>query len=138
MPDQLATQKRGVVLPSGTCITCSPMRPRLYTMHVQLPAGNRREDIPARLEAYQRLRTEWGESVNTESVAQLSKGFNLVKGGKNYHTVGIYSHLIQQPKKSSLTSSSTTQWEQQKNATETILEPVGHERGAWDGNELSY
>ncbi|KAJ7808812.1 hypothetical protein B0H14DRAFT_3482016 [Mycena olivaceomarginata] len=44
-----------------------------------LPAGTRREDIPARLEAYQRLRTERGEFVNTESVAQLSKGFNLVK-----------------------------------------------------------
>ncbi|KAJ7791856.1 FAD/NAD(P)-binding domain-containing protein [Mycena olivaceomarginata] len=44
-----------------------------------LPAGTRREDIPARLEAYQRLRTERGEFVNTESVAQLSKGFNLVE-----------------------------------------------------------
>ncbi|KAJ7751031.1 hypothetical protein B0H14DRAFT_435291 [Mycena olivaceomarginata] len=44
-----------------------------------LPAGTRREDIPARLEAYQRLRMERGEFVNTESVAQLSKGFNLVE-----------------------------------------------------------
>ncbi|KAJ7808796.1 FAD/NAD(P)-binding domain-containing protein [Mycena olivaceomarginata] len=44
-----------------------------------LPAGTRREDIPARLEAYQRLRTERGEFVNTESVAQLSKGISLVE-----------------------------------------------------------
>ncbi|KAJ7827687.1 FAD/NAD(P)-binding domain-containing protein [Mycena olivaceomarginata] len=44
-----------------------------------LPARTRREDIPARLAAYQRLRTERGEFVNTESVAQLSKGFNLVQ-----------------------------------------------------------
>ncbi|KAJ7808790.1 FAD/NAD(P)-binding domain-containing protein [Mycena olivaceomarginata] len=44
-----------------------------------LPAGTRREDIPARLEAYQRLRTERGEFVNTESVAQLSKGSSLVE-----------------------------------------------------------
>ncbi|KAJ7360676.1 FAD/NAD(P)-binding domain-containing protein [Mycena albidolilacea] len=52
-----------------------------------LPAGTRREDIPARLEAHQRLRTERGEFVNTESVAQLSKGFNLLEAKK------IQSHL---------------------------------------------
>ncbi|KAF8130426.1 hypothetical protein K438DRAFT_1788711 [Mycena galopus ATCC 62051] len=43
-----------------------------------LPAGTRREDIPARLEAYYGLRKERGEFVNTESVEQISKGFTLV------------------------------------------------------------
>ncbi|KAJ7834357.1 FAD/NAD(P)-binding domain-containing protein [Mycena olivaceomarginata] len=54
-----------------------------------LPAGTRREDIPARLEAYQRLRTERGEFVNTESVAQLSKGFSLVEAKE------IQSYLLE-------------------------------------------
>ncbi|KAF8206807.1 hypothetical protein K438DRAFT_1963115 [Mycena galopus ATCC 62051] len=40
-----------------------------------LPAGTRREDIPARLEAYQHLRKQRGELVNTESVEQGPKGF---------------------------------------------------------------
>ncbi|KAF8171932.1 hypothetical protein K438DRAFT_1729026 [Mycena galopus ATCC 62051] len=44
-----------------------------------LPAGTRREDIPARLEAYYELRKERGEFVNAESVKQISKGFTLVK-----------------------------------------------------------
>ncbi|KAJ7244969.1 hypothetical protein B0H12DRAFT_1073559 [Mycena haematopus] len=44
-----------------------------------LPAGTRREDIPARLEAYQDLRRQRGEFVNTESVAQASKGFNYIR-----------------------------------------------------------
>ncbi|KAJ7735676.1 FAD/NAD(P)-binding domain-containing protein [Mycena olivaceomarginata] len=55
----------------------------------RLPAGTRREDIPARLEAYQRLRTERGEFVNTESVAQLSKGFSLVEAKE------IQSYLLE-------------------------------------------
>ncbi|KAJ7330981.1 hypothetical protein DFH08DRAFT_815065 [Mycena albidolilacea] len=54
-----------------------------------LPAGTRREDIPARLEAYQRLRTERGGFVNTKSVAQLSKGFSLVE------TKEIQSYLLE-------------------------------------------
>jgi salicylate hydroxylase len=59
-----------------------------------LPAGTRREDIPARLEAYQRLRTERGEFVNTESVAQLSKAFNIVEGMPSQYESGLYSCLI--------------------------------------------
>ncbi|KAJ7472747.1 FAD/NAD(P)-binding domain-containing protein [Mycena latifolia] len=37
-----------------------------------LPAGTRREDVPARLEAYQDLRKERGEFVRTGSVDQVS------------------------------------------------------------------
>jgi hypothetical protein len=73
-----------------------------------LPAGTRREDIPARLDAYQRLRTERGEFVNTESVAQLSKGFSLVEGMSSQYESGLHLFL-QQLKKFSLTSSNTTQ-----------------------------
>ncbi|KAF8132187.1 FAD/NAD(P)-binding domain-containing protein [Mycena galopus ATCC 62051] len=41
------------------------------------PAGTRREDVPARLEAYQHLRKRRGEFVNTESVDQMTKGFSF-------------------------------------------------------------
>ncbi|KAF7348375.1 FAD/NAD(P)-binding domain-containing protein [Mycena sanguinolenta] len=44
-----------------------------------LPAGTRREDVPARLEAYQDLRRQRGEFVRDESVAQASKGFGYVR-----------------------------------------------------------
>ncbi|KAF8171931.1 hypothetical protein K438DRAFT_1851914 [Mycena galopus ATCC 62051] len=54
-----------------------------------LPAGTRREDIPARLEAYYRLRKERGEFVNAESVKQISKGFTLVKSKE------IQSYLLE-------------------------------------------
>ncbi|KAF8130077.1 hypothetical protein K438DRAFT_1788777 [Mycena galopus ATCC 62051] len=44
-----------------------------------LPAGTRREDIPARLEAYQNLRKQRGDRVNTESVAQVSTSFHYLR-----------------------------------------------------------
>ncbi|KAJ7737789.1 FAD/NAD(P)-binding domain-containing protein [Mycena maculata] len=51
------------------------------TLGTLLPLGTAREDVPARLEAYQTLRKERGEFVNTESVAQAmvpeKRGFYL-------------------------------------------------------------
>ncbi|KAF8132198.1 hypothetical protein K438DRAFT_830770 [Mycena galopus ATCC 62051] len=44
-----------------------------------LPAGTRREDIPARLKAYQDLRKQRGDFVNAESVEQVSKGYTFVR-----------------------------------------------------------
>jgi salicylate hydroxylase len=40
------------------------------TLECLLPLGTTKEDVPIRLEAYQALRKERGEYVNTESVAQ--------------------------------------------------------------------
>ncbi|KAF8130432.1 hypothetical protein K438DRAFT_1886627 [Mycena galopus ATCC 62051] len=54
-----------------------------------LPAGTRREDIPARLEVYYGLRKERGEFVNAESVKQISKGFSLVESKE------IQSYLLE-------------------------------------------
>ncbi|KAJ7759416.1 FAD/NAD(P)-binding domain-containing protein [Mycena maculata] len=42
-----------------------------------LPAGTKREDIPARLQAYQDLRKKRGEFVETESVEQVANGFTF-------------------------------------------------------------
>jgi salicylate hydroxylase len=48
-----------------------------------IPAGTRREDIPARLVAYQDIRKQRGELVRTESVEQVSRithgGSELIK-----------------------------------------------------------
>ncbi|KAJ7471434.1 FAD/NAD(P)-binding domain-containing protein [Mycena galericulata] len=45
-----------------------------------LPSGTRREDVPARLQAYQDLRKQRGEFVNRESIEQVSKkGFDIVR-----------------------------------------------------------
>ncbi|KAJ7480607.1 FAD/NAD(P)-binding domain-containing protein [Mycena latifolia] len=41
-----------------------------------LPAGTRREDVPARLEAYQELRRDKGNYVNRESIEQASRMIN--------------------------------------------------------------
>lgn len=43
-----------------------------------IPAGTRREDIPARLEAYQDIRKGRGEVMRTESVEQVSR---IMHGG---------------------------------------------------------
>ncbi|KAF8142505.1 hypothetical protein K438DRAFT_1784700 [Mycena galopus ATCC 62051] len=40
-----------------------------------LPAGTRREDVPARLRAYEYLRKQRGDFVNTESIKQASQCF---------------------------------------------------------------
>ena len=42
------------------------------TLGCLLPLGTTKEDVPTRLEAYQLLRKERGEYVNTESVAQAT------------------------------------------------------------------
>ncbi|KAF8206740.1 hypothetical protein K438DRAFT_1963053 [Mycena galopus ATCC 62051] len=53
-------QGAGMAIEEGVAVGCL------------LPAGTRREDIPARLEAYQRHRKQRGDRVNTESIEQVS------------------------------------------------------------------
>ncbi|KAJ7140845.1 FAD/NAD(P)-binding domain-containing protein [Mycena epipterygia] len=57
-----------------------------------LPAGTRREDIPARLEAYQDLRKLRGEFVKTESVEQVSK---IIDRKAFLGSQGIQDYLFQ-------------------------------------------
>ncbi|KAJ6561978.1 FAD/NAD(P)-binding domain-containing protein [Mycena capillaripes] len=58
------------------------------------PAGTRREDIPARLEAYQDLRKQRGDFVKTESVEQVSR---LMHGGPAEFLMGhkMQSYLME-------------------------------------------
>ncbi|KAJ7778666.1 FAD/NAD(P)-binding domain-containing protein [Mycena maculata] len=57
----LLAQGAGMAIEEGGALGCL------------LPAGTRREDIPARLQAYQDLRKERGDFVRKESVDQASK-----------------------------------------------------------------
>ncbi|KAF8145226.1 hypothetical protein K438DRAFT_1992067 [Mycena galopus ATCC 62051] len=47
-----------------------------------LPAGTRREDVPARLRAYECLRKQRGDFVKTESIEQVSKFFTFLGSGE--------------------------------------------------------
>ncbi|KAJ7757740.1 FAD/NAD(P)-binding domain-containing protein [Mycena maculata] len=44
-----------------------------------LPAGTKREDIPARLQAYQDLRKPRGDFVKTKSFEQIAQGFTFLR-----------------------------------------------------------
>ncbi|KAJ7111977.1 hypothetical protein C8R44DRAFT_883009 [Mycena epipterygia] len=56
-----------------------------------LPAGTRREDIPARLAAYQDLRKLRGEFVKTESVEQVAR---ILDGGEFLRSQGIQDYIF--------------------------------------------
>ncbi|KAJ6508456.1 hypothetical protein C8R45DRAFT_444051 [Mycena sanguinolenta] len=58
-----------------------------------LPAGTRREDVPARLEAYEELRRQRGEFVRDESVAQASKAFGYVRSREIQHYLLEYDAI---------------------------------------------
>ncbi|KAJ7669536.1 hypothetical protein DFH06DRAFT_1469107 [Mycena polygramma] len=57
-----------------------------------LPAGTRREDVPARLVAYEDIRKQRGEYIGTESVDQVHK---IVHGGALVQSLEIQATLLE-------------------------------------------